>query len=221
MPDALRGFITVLVSVLLGILVAILIDVAAGEPIDLVLALLIGGIFGLLYGLETGILLSYKLDSGVGWLQLIVDFTWSLVNTIFGFIFGNIIYIFFGSPSRASSKDKGWIAFAPRGSGKFGNKVLQTLGTVNLGGAGQHELMHVLQARIFGPLYLPIFAVNYVVNFIIQVLFTATVGLALWLLKLRDTPYFRPPSRSAVSGFFGWIYYANLFELWAYGSGNP
>jgi hypothetical protein len=87
--------------------------------------------------------------------------------------------------------------------------VASLLGVVvaYLGGAGQHELMHVLQARVFRPLYLPIFALNYAVNFINQVLFTATIGLLLWLVEARSTPYLRPPSQSAVAGFFGWIYY--------------
>ena len=31
----------------------------------------------------------------------------------------------------------------------------------------------------------------------------------------------QPPARSAVGGFFGWIYYATPIELWAYASGNP
>jgi hypothetical protein len=221
MSDALKGFVTVLVTIVLGIVGAIALDLAAGQPIALVIALAAGALFGLLYGLETGILLSYELDSGVGWAKLIIDLTWSLPNTVFGFVFGNIIYIFFGAPSQDLSKDKGWVAFSPRGSSGFGTDVLQTLGTVNLGGEGQHELMHVLQARIFGPLYLPIFAVNYAINFLIQVLFTCTVGAVLYKANVRTTPYFCPPSRSAVSGFFGWIYYSNLFELWAYSSGNP
>jgi hypothetical protein len=99
--------------------------------------------------------------------------------------------------------------------------VLQIWGTVNIGGAGQHERMHLLQARIFGPLYLPLFAVNYLGNFLVQSLWTITVGGILWLAKLREKPYFRPSDSSVVSGFFGWIYYATLFEFWAYKSGNP
>src|SRR5215831_4437190 len=221
MSDALKGFVTVLVTIVLGIVGAVALDLAAGQPIPLVTALAAGALFGLLYGLETGILLSYELDSGVGWAKLIIDLTWSLPNTVFGFVFGNIIYIFFGSPSQDLSRDKGWVAFSPRGSSGFGTDVLQTLGTINLGGEGQHELMHVLQARIFGPLYLPIFAVNYAINFLIQVLFTCTVGAILYKTNVRDTPYFCPPSSSAVSGFFCWIYHSNLFELWAYSSGNP
>jgi hypothetical protein len=221
MPDVLKGFVTVLVTILLGAVAAIIIHLVAVPTMAMGTVLVVGSLFGLLYGLEAGILLSYPLDSGAGWLQLLLDFTWSLPNTIFGFIFGNLIYIFFGAPSQDLSRDKGWIAFSPRSSSGFGSDVLQTLGTVNLGGAGQHELMHVLQARIFGPLYLPIFAVNYAINFIIQVLFTGTIGAILWATSLREKPYLAPPSRSAVSGFFGWIYYANLFELWAYEAGNP
>jgi hypothetical protein len=81
--------------------------------------------------------------------------------------------------------------------------------------------MHLLQARIFGPLYLPLFGASYVVTFLIQVLWTFTIGGILWLAKVRTKAYFRPPARSAVSGFFGWIYFATPFELWAYASGNP
>ena len=87
---------------------------------------------------------------------------------------------------------------------------------MNLGGAGNHERVHLLQARILGPLYLVIFGINYAVNFFIQVLWSITIGGLLALLKVRDKAYFQPPSTSAVKGFWGWIYYANLFELWAY-----
>jgi hypothetical protein len=135
-------------------------------------------IFGLLYGLEAGILTAYDLGSPKGRLELVVDMTWSLPNTVWGFALGNLIFWFFGNPSRTDSADAGWVVFQPRAAGGFGHNVLQTHGTLNLGGAGQHEKLHLLQARIFGPL-------------------------------------------SVVSGFFGWIYYATLFELWAYNAGNP
>lgn len=223
MPESLKGILIALVSVILAIVMAVLLNYIFDEPFEVGGAVTLGGIFGALYGLEAGLLLSYDLNVWKGWLQLVIDLTWSLPNTVFGFVFGNLIYIFFGNPSRDASKDVGWVAFLPRSADHtgFGYDVLQTLGTVNLGGAGQHELMHVMQARIFGPLYLPLFALNYVVNFLIQGLWTITIGLALWKAKVRDTPYFRPPEESAVSGFFGWIYYATLFEQWAYTSGNP
>ena len=49
--------------------------------------------------------------------------------------------------------------------------------------------MHLLQARIFGPLFLPIYLVNYVVNFTLQGLWTITIGALLWKLGIRETPF--------------------------------
>lgn len=179
---------------------------------------LLGLGFGLLYGLMTGLLRSYDLPTHKGVLSLIVDLTWSLPNTVAGFVVGNLIYIFFGNPSRSLSENEGWIAYKPRGTSGFGVDVLQTIGTVNLGGAGNHERVHVLQARIFGPVYIPLVIANYIVTGTIQVLFTITLGWTLKLAGIRATAYLRPPASSAVSGFFGWIYYATLIELWAYGT---
>jgi hypothetical protein len=221
MPDWPKGILIVLLSTAFAIGDALLLNAVAGNPLSLPEASLVGGIFGLLYGLEAGILLSYDLAAFKGWAALIIDFSWSLPNTIWGFVIGNCIFWIFGTPSSAESRDAGWIAFMPRGGSGFGTSTLQTHGTLNLGGSGQHEKMHLLQARIFGPLFLPIYAVNYVVNFVLQGLWTITIGLLLWKLGIRDTPYFRPSTDSVLQGFFGWIYYATVFEFWAYLSGNP
>ncbi len=221
MSDIVKGILIVLLVTVLATVAAILLNLAAGGLVSLLVAVLIGAIFGLLYGLEAGILLIYDLSSPKGWIEVLVDMTWSLPNTLWGFVIGNIIFPIFGSPSREQSRDAGWIVYLPRSSSGFGHNVLQTHGTLNLGGAGQHEKMHLLQARIFGPLFLPIYAANYVVNFTLQGLWTITIGLLLWKLGIRDTPYFRPSTDSVVQGFFGWIYYATIFEFWAYSSGNP
>lgn len=220
MNSWLKGILIFLVTVLIGSLMPLLIN-AGGKIVDWWTLIVCGAAFGVLYGLEAGILLIYDLSRFVGWLELMVDLTWSLPNTVFGFVLGNIIYIIFGNPSRSDSEDAGWIVFMPRSSTGFGNNVLQTLGTVNLGGAGQHEKMHLLQARIFGPLFLPLFALFYIVTFLIQILWTATLGWILKVAGVRSTAWFRPPSHSAVGGFWGWIYYATPFELWAYATGNP
>ncbi len=217
----IKGGLTVLFSIILPPAVLALLNLIVGAPVDYLVVLLSGAIFGLAYGLEAGLLTIYPLDSFKGWVCLLADLSWSLPNTAFGFIFGNIIYPFFGAPSRTASADQSWISYRARGSSGFGVSTLQVLGTVNIGGPGQHERMHLLQARAFGPLYLPLFAANYVINFLVQGLWTFTIGGLLWLLKVREKPYFRPPARSVVSGYFGWIYYATLFELWAYASGNP
>jgi hypothetical protein len=174
------------------------------------IAALVGAVLGLLYGLEAGLLRIYDLGSATGWLWLLIDFSWSYPNTIYGLVLGNLIYPFLGTLSREQSEGQNWIVYAHNGS------IAQTLGTVNLGGAGNHERVHLFQARGFGPLFLPLGLACYAVTSVVQVLFTLTAGMVLWLTHVRDTPYFRPPESSAVHGFFGWIYYATPFELWAY-----
>jgi len=220
MNNWVKGLLIVLFSILIGGAISLFVNVV--QPVvDWWVLIVCGAGFGLLYGLEAGILGVYNLSRLKGWVEIIADMTWSLPNTVFGFIVGNLIYIFFGNPSRNQSQDQGWIVYKPRSSDGFGNDILQTLGTVNLGGAGQHEKMHLLQSRIFGPLYLPMFIVFYMVTFLIQILWTTTLGWILKKTSIRDTAWFCPPSSSAVSGFWGWIYYATPFELWAYASGNP
>ena len=222
MSELLKGVLTVIVSTLLISAMFILLNLISGRNIPFGWAAFIGALFGVGYGLEAGIVGIYPLSTFRGWVELLDDTTWSLPNTLFGFVFGNCIYPFFGSITKSQSKDKGWIVYMPAStSTRFGSSVLQTLGTINLGGSGQHERMHLLQARILGPLYLSIYAINYIVTFLIQLLWTFTMGGLLWLLKVRNKPYFSPSGHSAVQGFFGWIYYATIFELWAYASGNP
>lgn len=201
-----------------GIVAAVVGLVTQGSILGTGWMLLFGMGFGLLYGLMTGFLRAYDLSTHTGVLALIIDLTWSLPNTIVGFILGNVIYIFFGAPSRALSENQGWIAYKARGTSGFGVDVLQTIGTVNIGGAGNHEKVHLLQARIFGPFYIPFVIANYLVTGTIQVLFTITIGAILKAAGKRDTAYLRPPEGSAVKGFFGWIYYATIIELWAYGT---
>ncbi|WNB87295.1 hypothetical protein [Cellulomonas sp. ATA003] len=188
----------------------------AAEPAVMLPVLVVVAVQGLLAGL----LASYDLGRIGHWLILLLDHTWSLPNTVFGGLVGNLVYPWVGRPSRTQSAGRTWICYLPRGTSGFGTDVLQTLGIVNLGGAGQHERMHLLQSRIFGPTYLPLFAVSYVATATLAILF-APVGAVLRAAHLRDTWYLRPPPRSAVHGFFGWIYYATPFELWAYASGNP
>ncbi|HXE83914.1 MAG TPA: hypothetical protein VN513_11365 [Gemmatimonadales bacterium] len=181
--------------------------------------LLVAVVFGLLYGLMAGALHSYDLSTHPGVLTLLLDLSWSLPNTIAGFVLGNAIYIFFGTPDREFSDSKNWISYRPRGTSGFGVDVLQTIGTVNLGGEGKHEPVHVLQARILGPVFIPLVIMSYIATGAIQILFTITIGAILKATGSRETAYLCPPAGpdgSAVPGFFGWIYYATPIELWAY-----
>ena len=216
MPGWLKSILTIVVAPVFAALTVALLNALAGSPVSFANACFAGGVAGCMYGMEAGFVGAYDLGSPRGWLELAVDMTWSLPNTVFGFLFGNLIYPFFGQLSREMSEGEGWVVFKATGSGAFGNDVLQTLGTVNLGGEGAHERVHLVQARIFGPLYLPIYGANYVVNFLVQVAWTGLFGLLLWKLGVLDRPYFRWSGDSAVGGFWGWIYRVTLFELWAY-----
>jgi hypothetical protein len=230
MSKPLQGFLTFLISLVVPTVLLLILsvlpvwrDLLSPDTVAALpkVALLVGGSFGFLYGLEAGILRIYDLDTAVGWVELFVDLTWSLPNTIIGFVLGNIIYIIFGNPSRTDSEGQAWISFQPRSSSGFGHSVLQTIGTVNLGGAGQHERMHLLQARVLGPIYIPLIIASYALTFTIQVVWTLTLGGVLALAGVRNKAYFEPPSSSAVGGFFGWIYYCTPIELFAYATGNP
>jgi hypothetical protein len=217
MTDTGRVVGTLVVSTILSAFAATIFGlVTQGAMLGTGWLLLFGLGFGLLYGLMAGLLRAYDLSSQTGVLALLVDLTWSFPNTVVGFAFGNLLYICFGNPSRAQSENQGWISYRARGTSGFGVDVLQTIGTVNLGGAGNHEKVHLLQARIFGPFYIPFVIANYIVTGTIQILFTLTIGAILKATGKRDTAYLRPPAGSAVKGFFGWIYFATLIELWAY-----
>ncbi len=213
------GLLTFLLCTVLPPAMLVAVTAALGSPAYMLAVLL--GIVMFAYAVIATWMAAYDLGTPLGWLMLLVDLTWSLPNTVFGALTGMWLYAIWGSPNRTNSEGRGWITYSPRSSTGFGNDVLQTLGTINIGGSGQHERMHLLQARIFGPLYLPLFGLSYVVTFLIQCLFTLVLGLILKATGVRTTAHLNPPASSAVSGFFGWIYHSTPFEEWAYASGNP
>lgn len=181
-------------------------------PLPMTFAIAAGALCGLLYGLESGLLLSYQLEKLSGWLLLLCDLTWSYPNTIFGLILGNLFYPFFGSLSRELSEGQSWVSYA-----KSGGDMKQTVGTINLGGEGPSERLHLFQARLFGPFFLPVFLASYGITSLLQLLWTSSLGTLLYLAGKRETAYLRPPKLFPAQGFFGWISFATPFELWAYG----
>lgn len=215
-----RTLVTAIVAVAATVGTALLASLL-WEPLRTPWVLVVLGGIALVIGVIAGVLGSYDLTTGKGWALLLVDHTWAMPSTLFGAVVGNLVYPFFGTPSSAMSAGNGWVAYEARGSSGFGVDVLQTLGTVNIGGAGNHERVHLLQSRILGPLYLPVVALSYVATTLVQCLWSATIGLVLWLAKVRRRPWFSAPSASAVSGFWGWIYYATPMELWAYATEGP
>jgi hypothetical protein len=93
----------------------------------------------------------------------LVDCTWSVANTVVGAEFLTLSYITFNFPSTAvSSEYRGFLVLR---RGVFPG-FATTLGNVIAGGTPgilRHEGVHVLQARIFGPTYIPLVIANYIV----------------------------------------------------------
>src|SRR5262245_27870552 len=92
MTDQTRIAGTIVVAPLVTGTVVSIVNLAAGQPINPLVLLVVTMAFGLLYGLMTGLLFSYDLSQPLGVLALIIDLTWSLPNTIAGFILGNLLY---------------------------------------------------------------------------------------------------------------------------------
>src|SRR3954447_4606872 len=103
MPGWLKGLLTIVLWTLVPPGVVAVIAGATGDPARYTWLVVVAACFGLAYGLEAGILTVYDLASPTGWLSLLVDMTWSLPNTVWGFAVGNLLFWFFGSPSRAHS----------------------------------------------------------------------------------------------------------------------
>ena len=140
--------------------------------------------------------------SALGVWRCIVDATWSVPNTWAGALYYAVNRLTGNVHDAARSRGAGSIWLV---NGVFPG-FATTIGTVKAGsgpGVDRHEELHVFQARLFGPLYLPLVAVNYVL---------ATIA-PYWLLV-------RPPSRRPVSGFSSYFMhgvYPHVWnEIWAY-----
>ena len=191
-----------------GIISAILLTGVVGG-----FGLLVGGGLGLLIGALVAVGFAavygwaitaagvYHWGSPGGVVAFILDHTWSAVNTLVGALFlaGNVVF--------GNTLDR---TFTRRNVVGLRNGVFPgfatTIGTVQAGtgmGIDDHEAVHVLQARIFGPLYIPMVVGNYII---------ATV-LPYWLLYHDRTA--RP-----ITGLFTYfkrgVYPHTWNEEWAY-----
>jgi hypothetical protein len=127
----------------------------------------------------------------------IADMTWSWLNTLAGLIVWAPACLISGGnfqPANGDSRRSGSFVYDknPRG-GNFG---ATTVGTVIGGGWSSHEEVHIWQARIFGPVYLVVYAVSYILNLLFR------------LLTFRTSDLVEEP------------YYRICFEEWAYWAGK-
>ena len=160
--------------------------------IGIILTILLAGL-GLFHGYRMAQAESYL---GLkGFLAFLWDHLWSLPNTIWGSIFAAIT---FKIPiDKSLSTGTGRLVLT---HGIF-RDFDTTIGNVTAGNSvDMHENVHVLQARIFGPLLYPIWILNYIINTL----------LPWWLIVQRPFP------ASFGKYFVCGVYPYTLFELWAY-----
>ncbi|MEH0982615.1 glycine zipper family protein [Micromonospora sp. CPCC 205556] len=139
------------------------------------IGLLVGAVVGLLVGGPFGWAIAsarvYGPDAR-GILLFVVDHTWSLLNTVAGAIYLTVHLIFGHHLDRPTSQQSCRVNVVEGVSPRYAT----TIGTVCAGsnsGIQRHEDVHIFQARLLGPLYLPLVALNYV-------LFTIAPVWLLW-----------------------------------------
>ncbi|GAA5102573.1 hypothetical protein [Haloechinothrix salitolerans] len=131
-----------------------------GEVGWLLLGLAVGLCLSAVYGWAVAVAPVYDLRSSRGVVAFVVDHTWSLPNTLVGAVFLAVSVAF------GNRLDRGFSGHIGLRSPAIPGYAGTTIGPVQAGtgtGVDRHEAVHVLQARLFGPLYLPLVGLNYAV----------------------------------------------------------
>lgn len=132
---------------------------ALAGPFGILIGAVVGGLIGCVHAYA--LIKAKCYPTGVkGWLLLVVDYTWSLPNTIIGSLYLAINFMLGNRLDLAQSRHRSSLVLS---NGIFAG-FATTLGPVEAGTnehIADHEYVHVLQARIFGPLYIPLILLNY------------------------------------------------------------
>ena len=190
-------------GVVLGLSVTatgLLIGFLAGGPIGAVLVGVLSALFAIPFGRAVAQGKPYA--GALGFWRALIDATWSAPNTWAGAVYYSIHRLTGNTHDLARSAGKGSIWLTKGVVPAYAT----TIGTVKAGsndGIDRHEELHIFQARLFGPLYIPLVILNYIV---------ATV-VPYWLL-------FRDKARYPITGFSSYFengVYPHVWnELWAY-----
>jgi len=167
------------------------------------------GVIGAAVGAALGALHAWAITStccyaveAKSWLTLLIDNTWSAVNSLVGSAF--LGYGFMRGNELDQDRCAGRGSLVMRGEAIRGYAT--TLGPVEAGTTDDlaaHEAVHVLQARIFGPFFYPLVGLSYVV---------CTV-LPYWLLYHDHAKW---PIRDLRTYFTHGVYPHTWHEEWAY-----
>lgn len=188
-------------AILLGSWVAVF-GLLVGGPLGLLAGAVIGLALGAVHGWAITAGKAYNYGTPGGIVAFVVDHSWSVMNTLVGALFlaGNVV---FGNKlDKTFTRNRNLIALQ---NGVFPG-FATTIGTVQAGtgmGIDDHEAVHVMQARIFGPMYLPLVVGNYIL---------ATV-LPYWLI-------YHDRKARPITGLFTYfkrgVYPHTWNEEWAY-----
>jgi hypothetical protein len=130
------------------------------------IAAMIGGIYLFVVVLSAGYRAGFLSTLGV-----ILDLTWSLVNTLAGLVVWLPLSLIMGGRMIVSDDTRRscvlGMSVNPRGAGWN-----TTIGTVIAGSWDAHEETHVWQARMFGPVYL----ISYLIALCLNPLFRMVIG---------------------------------------------
>jgi hypothetical protein len=223
---AVAGAVSALVLVATGAFVGSLLG---GVP-----ATIIGGAVGLIVGLGYGITLarvgSYDATPR-NIARFVVDHSWSLLNTAVASLF-LLVNLLIGNELNVEDSRRSATVVFVRGLIPNRKKIVQvltkagpqqkvvrthfatTVGNVKVGvrpdsgvGLKEHEDVHVFQARLFGPFYLPLVGLGYLVAMV----------LPYWLLYHDRVGR---PIRSVRDYFMRGVYPHVWHEEWAYKIGG-
>jgi hypothetical protein len=216
----IAGAVSAAVTLVAGLIVGLLVGGAIGA--------VIGGAIGLALGVFFGWTLArahcYE-RSPKGVFLFVVDHTWSLLNTVAGSMFLLVSLAKGNELNVVDSRHTGKVVFT-RGLIPNRKRIVgpdrhvvrtyfaTTVGNVMVGvhpdgspGLKRHEGVHVFQARLFGPFYLPLVAIG----------FAVAIVLPYWLLY-HDRE--RRPIRSVRDYFMRGVYPHVWHEEWAYSVGG-
>jgi RHS repeat-associated protein len=172
----------------------------------------LGGFFGAMNGYISGATQTYRWSDGTGFAAFLADSTWGLVGTSLGVLIHFANWTFHGGGNYNESLSRRSNAHVYDGGFAVKSDYAMTQGNVisNLQGHGRgsdlyrHEKLHVMQSRVFGPIYQGTYA-GWLIG-------GAVVGSALGLVV---------PGQDLGQDVEDVAYYDNPWETWAYQQEGP
>ena len=211
----LNGLEGALAGVVGGLLAYVVVGVALGVPgiagaSGVGLSIAVGAaVVGGLNGVIGGAMQAYRWRSWTGWAAFLFDSTWGLIGTTLSVILHGVNVF---NSNRTYRRDLSFRQNRHLYDGGFGfGDFALTLGNVtsNLAGGGggaqlaNHEALHILQSRLFGPIFQTVYVAWLIVG--------AIVGGILGIFVSQ-------PWRQSTEDM---AYYNNPWETWAYKQEGP